>query len=431
VARLPNASVGKPYRQSIREVLGSNADNVGRIALSVPAGSGLIFDDANQILQGTPEKPGELQLTLDNYPAHGAAEQSARKHLLVLTINPNPESLWKNVKSDQAGLFAKPDEEERWMETPELMALAASLRGRSHAHEGKYRDDDFAMAYVETGWHIFVVADGAGSAKYSRRGSQIACGTATEVLKNKLATENQLDAALEKFASSNTEDHLEKLRKIACNLLVQPAYEAFMKIRQEAEYQQATLRDFATTFILVIAKKLRKRWFVASFAIGDGGAGAMLSAERVKLLTRPDSGEFAGQTVFLTTPQLFKDTEALLSRTQTAFFDEFKLLAVMTDGITDPIFESDAKFGSATAWESWRQGLSKEMNLEEPEPEMGQALLDYLHFPSPGNHDDRTLIVAVPVRSHGGLLGFIQGTRTKKKGRGRGSDHHRWTNPQS
>ena len=122
----------------------------------------------------------------------------------------------------------------------------------------------------------------------------------------------------------------------------------------------------------------------------------MLNAERVKLLTQPDSGEFAGQTVFLTTPKVFNDTDALLARTHAAFCDEFKFLAVMTDGITDPIFQSDAKFASAATWEDWRQQLSKILNFDKPESGMEQALLEYLHFPSPGNHDDRTLILAVP-----------------------------------
>lgn len=395
--RLANASVGKPYRQSLREVFGEQASRVRSIALTFPEDSGLMFDQAEDVLHGTPKKPGELKLTLLYQLADTPAGRSALTSDLALTINPDPKSLWKNLPSDSQGLFAKPDEDKASLVTPQLTAIAASLRGRSHAHEGKYRDDDFAMRYLEaTGWHIFIAADGAGSAKYSRRGSQLACRTAVAELESKLAGPNDLEEALGKLGGSANQDDIEKLRKIAFNLLVQPAYQASTKISDEAKQQQATLRDFATTFILVLAKKLETKWFFASFAIGDGGAGAMVNDERVQLLTQPDSGEFAGQTIFLTTPQVFNDTDALLARAQAAFCDDFKFLAVMTDGITDPIFQSDAKFADAAAWGEWQKQLLEAVKFDSVEPGMEQALLDYLRFPSPGNHDDRTLIVAVP-----------------------------------
>jgi hypothetical protein len=183
---------------------------------------------------------------------------------------------------------------------------------------------------------------------------------------------------------------------VAFNLLVATAHQALIAINEEAGGHGASLRDFNTTFIAVLAKQLPGRWFLASFAIGDGGAGVLVDADRVQLLTQPDSGEFAGQTVFLTTAQVFQDAEALLNRTQAVFCERFRFLAVMTDGITDPIFQSDARLGSAAAWESWREQLQESVDLDGAAPGMEQALLDYLRFPSPGNHDDRTLILAMP-----------------------------------
>lgn len=61
--------------------------------------------------------------------------------------------------------------------------VAASKRGRSHAQDGKYRDDHFRIrADAATGWHILVVADGAGSAELSREGSRIACDCVMQAL---------------------------------------------------------------------------------------------------------------------------------------------------------------------------------------------------------------------------------------------------------
>jgi serine/threonine protein phosphatase PrpC len=64
--------------------------------------------------------------------------------------------------------------------------LAASQRGRSHAHKGDAREDDFFIATGE-GWCIAIVADGAGSAKYSRYGSQLICHTIGQFLVKVLA----------------------------------------------------------------------------------------------------------------------------------------------------------------------------------------------------------------------------------------------------
>jgi len=395
--RLANASAGKPYRQSVRELFGDQIERVANVEVSMSEESGLAFDAADGTLHGTPKNPGEQKLKLTYHLVETPAGRPALTHEFALTINPDPKSLWKTLPSDPQGVFAKADHDNDSLATPHITAIAASLRGRSHAHEGKYRDDDFAIRFVEaTGWHFFIAADGAGSAKYSRRGSQIASQIASTELANKLSASNDLDDALEKLGGSEAEEDREKLRTIASNLLIAAAYQALAAIQKQASEQQAALRDFNTTFIVVLAKKLETRWFLASFAIGDGGAGAMINAERVELLTKPDSGEFAGQTIFLTSPQVFSDSQVLLGRTSAVFCDEFRFLAVMTDGITDPIFESDTKLASGTAWESWSQQLSQAVKLDALEPGMEQALFEYLHFPSPGNHDDRTLILAVP-----------------------------------
>lgn len=398
--RLPNASVGKPYCRNVRELFGDQASRVAGIGITPSENFGLSFDEASETLHGTPTKAGEFNLELTFHLASVGAGRSELSHNIALTINPDPSSLWKNKPSDPAGQFAKRDDDKAALSTPQLTAIAASLRGRSHAHEGKYRDDDFALQLLETGWHLFIVADGAGSAKFSRRGSQIACETAAATLVQWLAPGNELDNALEKLgANAYGGENLEKLRQMASNPLIQAAYAAAAAIREQAEKKAATLRDFATTFIAVIGKKVGSHWFFASFAIGDGGAGVLTASGELKPLTKPDSGEFAGQTVFLTTTQIFHDKASLLARAQVDFFEDFRFLAVMTDGITDPIFQNDAAFQSADAWEDFVKRLPSEVNIEALAPGMEEALLQWLNFPSPGNHDDRTIILAVPKKA--------------------------------
>ena len=396
--RLPNASVGKPYNQNLGTLFGEHFKRVVELKSEPPQDSGLALDASNATLHGTPKTPGEMQIVISFRLSDSADSHPDFTHTLTLTVNPDPSSLWKNLPSDKNGAFAKPDTASAFLVTPHLTVMAASLRGRSHAHEGKYREDDFGLHFIEaTGWHILISADGAGSAKFSRRGSQIACQTAIAEMVEKLGKENPLDIALGKVDTDAGDEDIEKLRQHSANILMPAAYAAFSAIHKQSKESQATLREFATTFIAVLARRVGDRWFLASFAIGDGGAGALLRDGNLLSLTSPDSGDFAGQTVFLTMPQVFSDTTALLARTHAAFCPGFKFLAAMSDGITDPIFQSDANLASSTEWEKWRQQLAQILNLDAPIPGMEAALLDYLNFASPGNHDDRTLLIAVPT----------------------------------
>jgi hypothetical protein len=401
--RLANGSVGKPYSQSIRDLFGGNAHRLVTAHVDVPADHGLVFYEQSLELSGTPTVPGEFKLSMSFRLKDSPPDRLPEECELWLTINPDPKSLWKNLPSDADGLFAKPDQATDSLTTLELTALAASQRGRSHAHSGKYRDDDFMMRQIgATGWHIFFVADGAGSAKYSRRGSQIAAETTRVELEAALGVGDRLDQEIAALGGGHDAAGLEKVRGVVFEILASAANAALKAILAQAEEltatdPEATPRNFSTTYIAVLAKRCGPRWFFGSFAIGDGGAGILLKDGRVELLTQPDSGEFAGQTVFLNSPGLFENRAALLSRAKAFFCDDFHFLAVMSDGITDPIFQSDAQLASPEVWQAWHHRLREKFAIDAPAPGMEQALLEYLNFFEAGNHDDRTLLVAVPT----------------------------------
>lgn len=59
--------------------------------------------------------------------------------------------------------------------------VVTSKRGRSHAHEGKFREDDFAVNELPADWCIVSVSDGAGSAKAAREGSRVATASVNGV----------------------------------------------------------------------------------------------------------------------------------------------------------------------------------------------------------------------------------------------------------
>jgi hypothetical protein len=108
----------------------------------------------------------------------------------------------------------------------------------------------------------------------------------------------------------------------------------------------------------------------------------------IKLLGQPDSGEYAGQTRFLD-PEA-NDGEDIMRRISFAYLDSMTALFLLTDGITDPIFETDYNLQQPACWDKfWVEDIRQKLSSTPGETE--KNLLDWLSFWSPSNHDDRTI----------------------------------------
>jgi serine/threonine protein phosphatase PrpC len=314
-----------------------------------------------------------------------------------LTINPDPRSLWKNLPSDPALPFAKPDNAFASLDADDLRWLGASRRGRSHAHEAKPRDDDFSFHRLTNGWHVAIASDGAGSAKFSRRGSQLACEITLKWLAERLG--DGLDSSVQAWFSGLSEDAHGRLKSDLYTLLGGAAFETHKRIAAEANQHGANTRDFNATYIAVIAKQFDAEWLVASFTIGDGGAGLLDTNGGLSLLSTPDSGEFAGQTVFVTMPSVFKDPAELMRRVHCHRVASLRMIVLMTDGVTDPKFETDANFENVSYWHILSDEMMASIDGADDSPAAADALLAWLDFWSPGNHDDRTVVLGLPCVS--------------------------------
>lgn len=397
---LRNATVGKPYSYEpgviagkIAETFGNNPANAYISHLQLPDDCGLAFDKLTGAINGVPTRTFDGELSLDYVPSQSARSISA---IVTLLINPDPASLWKDLPPPADAPYQKALLNHREERLGPFRIVAASRRGRSHANKGEFRDDDYAIGYAaETGWLVIVVADGAGSAIYSRRGSQIAC----DVAKNRLLT--VLNSAQHNQAEALYLQHRDWQHPDVKKALRQSLYEAALlahhKLRAEvAEPTETldaapTLRNYDTTLILLAMKKTGEGCIAATFAIGDGGAGILPQPEEGIPLTRADSGEHAGQTIFLTFDSTVANSEANLeSRFHLEQTQEFTGALAMTDGITDPKFPSDAAFADPAQWAALWAEL-------QPALTSSQALLDWMNFFSPGNHDDRTLVAVMPA----------------------------------
>lgn len=368
---------------------------------------GLIFNyDTNEI-KGKPNTAGDHKIKLKIKRNDWSDGKPVFERQITFIINPDPKSLWKNIPTPNDIEYYKPDSDKCFVKvtsstnifgigkTHKKDIVAASQRGRSHAQEGKPRDDDFYIRYIsEVDWYILSVADGAGSAKSSRKGSEIACKTVGEVCEQLIKEKTkEFENLIKDFSTEKSDERRKKMGDSLYGILGNSVFKAVKNIEEEAKKTNKPLKDYSTTLIVSICKKFKFGWFVGAFWVGDGGIGIYnKEINFLKILGESDGGEYAGQTRFLTMPEITQPTE-LYRRLRFDIVDDFTALILMTDGITDPKFETDANLLKVEKWNELWQDLSKEVDFSDDNEASADQLLNWLDFWSPGNHDDRTIAI--------------------------------------
>ncbi len=386
--RLPNARAHLPYDEAIGA--SSPAGAVEVLDASVPPESGLTFEAGR--VRGTPAADGEVVIGVRyRFSGQVGGPEGGLRADLVLLVNPDPRALWKDLPSDPRAPFPKPDEDASLVPAGLRRMMGASKRGRSHAHEGKFRDDDFAFAFDEQiGFAVLVVADGAGSARLSREGSRVAVRRARDVCLEHLRGEAgpRLAAAAASWVAPR-DGVPNKVPATAYQVLGGAAFEALKAIETAAAGASASQKDLATTLLLAIWHPLADgSHLFTSFWCGDGAIG-LLCPGRVHLLGEGDSGDYAGQTRFLDR-SIFASGDEVQRRMRFVVVPEFTALVLMTAGVSDPKFETEERLGQLDAWESF---LGSDLAPAFADESPHQALLRGLDFWSQGNHDDRTIVV--------------------------------------
>lgn len=362
-------------------------------------------------VKGRPTTPGDFTVNLC-YKHKGWLEGEPVTVIKIpVAFNPDPRSLWKNIETPKDITFYKPDYESEYLKVegnetsgPRKDIVAASQRGRSHAQEGKPRDDHFKLYHCdESDWYIIAVADGAGSAKYSRKGSEIACETVVNYCKEQLLNCPEFEEKIRAYKNAeNEEDARKQMSNIIYSIIGNAAFKAHKSIKDAAIANEFSIKDFATTLMFAICKKFDFGWFVASYWVGDGAMCIFNKDKQTfRLLGIPDEGEFSGQTRFLTMPEIFKDAKSVMDRLRFSIEEDFTALMLMTDGISDPMFETDNNLNSYNKWEEfWNKlhiGFSDDnipgVELIDDNEEARFQLLRWMDFWSPGNHDDRTIAI--------------------------------------
>jgi serine/threonine protein phosphatase PrpC len=390
---LPNGTQGKPYECSF-DLVKLGLSEIKYFELIGLDKFGLHYDNSTKKIEGTPTEQGDFTVLLRYKFDDVNNDKPFLDKTISFVINPDPRSLWRTLDSDKNDKYWKLDSDHFTQKIENKQLVIASQRGRSHAQDGKFRDDHFqAFQHDSSKWSVVTIADGAGSAKFSRHGSLLTCNEISAYFENlTIEKYEQIDTAVLNFYE-NQENSEAALKRILYTHLAGVAYKAFKSIEQEAISRNEKVKDYGTTIMFTIFKKYEFGWFFASFGVGDSPMGIYTIKQPPIIMHYPEEGEYSGQTYFLTMPEIFKDGAEIIKRISYKIIPDFTAVVLMTDGIYDPKFETRANLDKLENWDNIWNDLNKSIELSDENPNLSEELLKWLDFWSAGNHDDRTIAI--------------------------------------
>lgn len=433
VIQLKNGQVNIPYE----EIINLEKFHIPKDTIIDFVGIDQIkWNQEDSKFEGELNYPGEFNGKLSFWENLTDKENNKPKleRQVHILINADPKSLWKTIDPPKEGPFFKDNTDFSFEKINNRISLGASIRGKSHAQKGTFRDDDFEIHAWENGWVLQVVSDGAGSAEYSREGSKIACKSVLSKISEfidseKLQLLEDLIVELQSKKDTSKEHAVEEISDLKGNIIddtnktseeknncklnnkgeniindnvikkkvsglvheltVIPAYFAFLEIKKLAEETNNTIKKFSTTILFTISKEFEFGTIVISFSIGDGAIAVITEKEGI-LLMKPDGGEYSGQTRFITCNELFKDPKINDRSNLRLFKDKLEAIILMTDGISDPKFETDNNLMNSEMWLKFWADLKPILNKDEP---CEKEIIEWMDFHEKGEYDDRTLTI--------------------------------------
>ena len=382
--QVANANVDKKYSGKI-EAMCSPPKSIHFRDVRIPANLGLEFTEAEELV-GSPKEAGDFDIIF-RWSEEGSSSWLSGRCTLI--VNPDPKSLWLIKEPPADSIYVKPHTDGKLL-TPadaDFNIVGVSRRGRSHEHAGTFRDDDFFIHHdSSSGWSIMIVADGAGSAKCSRWGSKLA----VEAFGNHVADNLAGDVGTKLNTTLNNWDNDpagtgKEMGEDFYYLFHKAGKLAIQAIEEEARSQNAANKEYATTLLAAAVKRQGKETFLTTFWVGDGAISAYGPQGTVRLMGTPDSGEFAGQTYFLDNAAL--SNKKFAKSIRIGRYSELSAVILMTDGVSDPKFETDNELADAANWDALWDEIKP--CLDAPNPK--ESLIDWIGFFSTGNHDDRTI----------------------------------------
>jgi hypothetical protein len=271
---------------------------------------------------------------------------------------------WRALESNQQGFHAVPDRfTTSTAGTEGYYLVGASNRGKTHAHNGTYREDATEVS-ATSHWNLIAVSDGAGTAPLARVGANLAVKHAVAAMRKAMP------------AQPGTSD---------IGVAIVEGLKAAVNAQQRfADDNHVPLTDLNATLLLLIHWALNKGCLMGLLHVGDGLIAAETVDGKYYVLTEADvDPDDSGRTLFLTSAPI----KTWVARAKVYQFDEqLNIVALMTDGLAGDIEPPTPERLSSQLFEPLRQKvLCYPAHLRET------ALLHFLSYDRRGSYDDRTL----------------------------------------
>ena len=219
---------------------------------------------------------------------------------------------------------------------------------------------------------IGAVADGAGSAKLSHQGAELAVTKAIEYLNS--------------YLDNSQETYPENPIKFEPNQLLTTIVDC---LNEKAESENCLLKDLACTLIAFIATP---KWIIG-IQIGDGFLVIReQQKEEYELVFKPDKGEYANETTFVTSDK------AITQMKVKEIMGYYPFICAATDGLEKvAIREKDW-----SAFSLFFKPLETYLISTENPENNKSYLVDFLNSErlNARTHDDKTLLLCLHHSSH-------------------------------
>lgn len=243
------------------------------------------------------------------------------------------------------------------------VVLSASVQGARHIQSALPCQDAHAYRVIDAFTLVAAVADGLGSAVFAQAGAELATGGAVAYI------EQELGKAIPGDEAGWTQ------------LVREGFLAACDRLKEEAQKNQAELRDYDTTLILAI---LTDDWLVTGH-IGDGAVVASMEDSDLIVVSVPQNDEYVNVTFPLTMPDMINIAEFKARPARV------NALALMSDGMQHVSIHSIDN----TPHQPFFEPLFRQLPGVKDMHKASQNLAEFMASERISSHtdDDKTLIL--------------------------------------
>jgi hypothetical protein len=279
------------------------------------------------------------------------------------------------------------------MQNEKWIIAQASVIGGLHITDNiPCQDAHICQSIEQSDWFLCVVSDGAGSCEFSHIGSK------------KVVELVYLHFSELVKASKWIDDSFIPKSKVWHRLAKETFKIVFADLQEFATAENYTLKSLSATLILVITTPFG----LLVSHIGDGRAGYQNLEGEWKSMLTPFKGEYANETIFITSP-IWEDDKIDTYIESQVVVEPINAFVLMSDGCENACYETTIFNEETKQYENINkpfagffnpiiQTLKSLVEQEKKEDEINQLWEDYLKDGTEDftkEQDDKTLILVV------------------------------------